>query len=474
MSHALLAEETEAQGKSQHDSHPLIKYPTKKLKRRCIAPSPLIHTTLPGQASSSTYKQTPDTLHPSCLLESKNPGYFQQPKFKKWHSSTEQAQDTSGMMLIDPESAIDYTQIFARPTGASALQRIGSADLGYVDEKTTYMDTPMTEASWFTAPQDYDFDAKDGHFSGSEASSLQSSPDALQQPLPFESLELEAPALRGPGFDVDTMFDWDQADALLVDGQLPTMSTLAFERAMADQFSLAGSTIYATSLQATSMQHQLRQQREQADVPPQTLSPAQSTLSYSRESSIADAEEPVYEEPGQKLKKTRVSSDEEPLTQCHNCGVTKTPLWRRTPCKRHSLCNACGLYLKQYNHDRPLNRVQRQLTTKIEEGTTPTVCTNCSGTQTSLWRKDENGAIVCNACGLYSKLHGKARPVGMRKEKVSRRKRFRNLPPSPTTEAAAAAAAAVVAASLRFVQEKEDSASPHSTVSTSTQLPVAA
>ena len=40
---------------------------------------------------------------------------------------------------------------------------------------------------------------------------------------------------------------------------------------------------------------------------------------------------------------------------CHNCGTNKTPLWRRTADKRHSLCNACGLYFKQYNHNRPIN-----------------------------------------------------------------------------------------------------------------------
>ncbi|KAJ3181003.1 hypothetical protein HDU87_001652 [Geranomyces variabilis] len=38
---------------------------------------------------------------------------------------------------------------------------------------------------------------------------------------------------------------------------------------------------------------------------------------------------------------------------CHNCGTHKTPLWRRTADKRHSVCNACGLYFKQYQCNRP-------------------------------------------------------------------------------------------------------------------------
>ncbi|KAI7899515.1 uncharacterized protein BX663DRAFT_521153 [Cokeromyces recurvatus] len=46
--------------------------------------------------------------------------------------------------------------------------------------------------------------------------------------------------------------------------------------------------------------------------------------------------------------------------ECYNCHVTKTPLWRRTPDRAHSLCNACGLYYKQYGTHRPLHVRQKQ------------------------------------------------------------------------------------------------------------------
>lgn len=33
-------------------------------------------------------------------------------------------------------------------------------------------------------------------------------------------------------------------------------------------------------------------------------------------------------------------------------------------------------------------------------------CTNCHTTTTTLWRRNADGEPVCNACGLYTKLHG--------------------------------------------------------------------
>ncbi|CAO3577800.1 unnamed protein product [Absidia cylindrospora] len=46
--------------------------------------------------------------------------------------------------------------------------------------------------------------------------------------------------------------------------------------------------------------------------------------------------------------------------ECSNCHVTSTPLWRRTPDRVHFLCNACGLYYKQYGNHRPLHVRQKQ------------------------------------------------------------------------------------------------------------------
>jgi len=114
---------------------------------------------------------------------------------------------------------------------------------------------------------------------------------------------------------------------------------------------------------------------------------------------------------------------------CYNCGVTKTPLWRRTPDRAHSLCNACGLYYKQYSTHRPLHirhkphSVSRTPPPPQDDDEPHVQCVNCMQTQTPLWRKNAQGEPVCNACGLYAKLHQKARPAAMRKTKIQRRRR---------------------------------------------------
>lgn len=50
-------------------------------------------------------------------------------------------------------------------------------------------------------------------------------------------------------------------------------------------------------------------------------------------------------------------------------------------------------------------------------------CTNCHTSNTSLWRRNTLGEPVCNACGLYYKLHGVPRPMAMKKDSIQTRKR---------------------------------------------------
>lgn len=72
-------------------------------------------------------------------------------------------------------------------------------------------------------------------------------------------------------------------------------------------------------------------------------------------------------------------------------------------------CNACGLYFRTHKKMRPISLQTIRNSKVIKER--DEVCANCLTKETPLWRRVASGETVCNACGLYYKIHQAHRPL---------------------------------------------------------------
>ena len=117
---------------------------------------------------------------------------------------------------------------------------------------------------------------------------------------------------------------------------------------------------------------------------------------------------------------------------CSLCETTETPIWRKDA-QKNLLCNACCLFMRSRSSKadatntqdeqqlkEQINRLKTMRKTRFLSSAEKGPCINCGVEETCFWRRDEKGHFLCNACGVYKRLKGKAREGKLNERKKRR------------------------------------------------------
>lgn len=106
-------------------------------------------------------------------------------------------------------------------------------------------------------------------------------------------------------------------------------------------------------------------------------------------------------------------------------------LWNKATIKKEPSEGVTQVQVLSYASVSPGNRTSNltsSLQSRKDESSTkpvaaakPTECHNCHTVKTPLWRKDPTGNTLCNACGLFLKLHGTTRPLSLKTDVIKKR-----------------------------------------------------
>lgn len=122
--------------------------------------------------------------------------------------------------------------------------------------------------------------------------------------------------------------------------------------------------------------------------------------------------------------------------ECATCGLQlPVKAWRKDggsgATAAGQLCDSCAVHSKM-NGVRPSGATSSVRSPPMKPKLVPAgsanrrsglCCANCQTTTTTLWRRNNQGEPVCNACGLYFKLHGINRPPSKKNDGIRSRKR---------------------------------------------------
>ncbi|XP_037826631.1 GATA zinc finger domain-containing protein 10 isoform X4 [Lucilia sericata] len=111
---------------------------------------------------------------------------------------------------------------------------------------------------------------------------------------------------------------------------------------------------------------------------------------------------------------------EAPPPLADKCEQCNSPLGS----KANGYCPSCyGGPIRQTVRVGPRQTKPKASAAAANNRRTGVTCANCQTNSTTLWRRNNDGNPVCNACGLYYKLHNMNRPLSMKKDGIQKRKR---------------------------------------------------
>lgn len=130
-------------------------------------------------------------------------------------------------------------------------------------------------------------------------------------------------------------------------------------------------------------------------------------LYYQPENAFYDdsqyASQPYYTPVQQPIKNSKSLKKKVKQRICSNCRTTNTPSWRRGGNGKTLLCNACGLYQKLHNRSRPFS-INSEGRTKALKGIPEKImCISCNNFFPTSEMKSSPGGAMCQECHIYYK-----------------------------------------------------------------------